>query len=284
MRRGDDGRLANVLAHANRRGIRRQRERAAQCDLPGVIVAVVGGPPDSAPTHHFDGIVVDHRRWRHPGEQCRLVHERLEGGARLTLGKERAIEATADGLVRAAPRHQSANVSTFGRHRDKGALGGLVDMSIRIDRFPGDNCRLLGDGAIGGALQREVECGVDGDVTVLQHVGQHRVDDGPHGVEGGRLLDGRRSPLVLGDAQGLAFRRRRGRRCDKLLLGHQAKNEVPPACRDLCVTTRRVGRRRLGEGGEHRALGEGELADVLAEQVPARRLDTVHAVAEVDDV
>jgi hypothetical protein len=47
---------------------------------------------------------------------------------------------------------------------------------------------------------------------------------------------------------------------------------------------RRVCRWRLGQRGEHRAFGERELTDVLAEQIEARGLDSVHAAPQVDDV
>src|SRR5258706_2597638 len=50
------------------------------------------------------------------------------------------------------------------------------------------------------------------------------------------------------------------------------------------MTTRCVRRRRLWKRGEHCRLLEIELTDAATEEIATRRLHTVHAVAQVDDV
>ena len=71
------------------------------------------------------------------------------------------------------------------------------------------------------------------DVAVLQYVRQHRVDDRAHGIERCRLVDGGRTPFVLGDTQWLALRRGCLRPGDESLIGHEAKRERYVTLRDV---------------------------------------------------
>src|SRR3981081_2400505 len=50
------------------------------------------------------------------------------------------------------------------------------------------------------------------------------------------------------------------------------------------MTPWRVGRGCFGQTREHRCLGEVELIDAAAKEIPARRLDSVDAVTHIDDV
>ena len=138
--------------------------------------------------------------------------------------------------------------------------------------------------SVGRALELAVDRGVNVDVALLEHVGQHRVDQRPDGVQRTWLRRDRRTPLVLGD---LERRSRRGRRLggvDETLIGHQREHEVAALLSALRIASRRIGRWRLRQRGEQRAFRQRELVDALAEQIETRRLDPVHTIAEVNDV
>ena len=96
----------------------------------------------------------------------------------------------------------------------------------------------------------------------------------------------RRTPLVLGDPQRrCACARSRCAARDVALLGHQREHEIAALQRARCGLSRGVyvdG--ALGSAASIAPSAQRELVDALAEQVAARRLDAVHAVAEVDDV
>ena len=63
---------------------------------------------------------------------------------------------------------------------------------------------------------------------------------------------------------------------------HAAERGRPPGAGEVRVAERGLVLRALDDSGEQRGLGERDLADALAEVVPARGLDAVVAVAEID--
>ena len=78
--------------------------------------------------------------------------------------------------------------------------------------------------------------------------------------------------------------RRARRASSQPLADHAVEHVVEPGLEPLGVRRRVVAGRRPDDRGEHRALGDRELADVLAEVGLRRRLDAVGAATEVDGV
>ena len=145
-----------------------------------------------------------------------------------------------------------------------------------------DRVRLPAHRLLGGTLRSRVERGVDEQVAELL-VAQDGVDHCPHRVEReGAVLA--RSPLGGRQSQ----RRRAGARREAVaqvvLAGHDGEHQVPPRDRAVGMAPRGVERRPTRERGERGALGDCEMVHALAEEVAARRLDAVGAVAQVDDV
>src|SRR5690348_5226302 len=181
-------------------------------------------------------------------------------------------------------RDEGTNVTAARVHRDECTLRGLGHMAVRIDRLASDRRRLTSDGAIRGALQREIQRGMNRDISVFPHIREHGIDYSAHGVARCRLVDSRRAPLVLRDPERLTLGAAGAVGGDESLICHEAEDEVAPAEGGPWVPSRRVGRWCLGESGEHRPLGDRQLVDMLAEEIAARGLDSIHAIAEIDDV
>ncbi len=142
--------------------------------------------------------------------------------------------------------------------------------------------KAVGDGLIGGVLQIEIERGVDAQAglvhffrakALLEFAADFFLEPGSDGH------------LRLGDVQ----TERRGceprSACgvgDGAVRLHLAEHEVAAAQGLLGIEEGRVGHRALGQAGEQRGLGEGEILGVLAEVELRGGLEAVHAAAEVD--
>ena len=108
-----------------------------------------------------------------------------------------------------------------------------------------------------------------GDQVASDHLGDIRglkLDCGP--VQGGR--DGGRA------------RRAPGRIADERQGAHPFQHIVAPRQRPLGTGDWIGGRRGLGQAGDHRGLGQGQFADILAVVNPGGRADAIGPLAEVN--
>ena len=217
--------------------------------------------------------VVDDGRGRELVLECRRKDERLECRTRLALGHRRAVE-----LVGAAAADHRLDVARVRVDGDERALR-LHDTVGILAAIRQALHRLLG-----GALHVHVDGRVDLQAVLVDSVRAVLVDE----LLGDVVDEVRGLALVLRlrvglDEVELLILGLLGRgRVEVAVLDHLVEHGRLALLRRLQVVERRIVIRALRDAGEHRALVEREVLDILAEVRARRGLHAVGALAEVD--
>ena len=217
--------------------------------------------------------VVDDGRGRELVLECRRKDERLECRTRLALGHRRAVELV--GAAAADHRLDVARVRVDGDERAlrlHDAVGILAAIRQALHRL------------LGGALHVHVDGRVDLQAILVDGVRTVLVDellgDVVDEVRGLALV--LRLRVGLDEVELLLLRLLRRGRVEVAVLDHLVEHGRLALLRGLQVVERRVVVRALRDAGEHRALVERQVLDVLAEVRAGRGLHAVGALAEVD--
>ena len=195
------------------------------------------------------------------------IDERLEGGAGLALGGDRAIELA---FAIASSADQGAHRAVR-RHRHQRALADAA-LAALLRQFFGE--RLLR-----ARLQAGVDRGAHHDVLV--DVAEHVVDRVHNPI--GDIID-----RAVAGLRGNAGRMRErgffagGR--DETDAGHGGEHGLSAALGAVEIARRRQPRRRFHQAGEQRRLRQAYLPGGLAEIALRRLFDAVGAGAEIDAV
>ncbi len=277
-RRVVGGLRGDLHVEAHERGVDRARGRPPQVDHAVGAPALVGDLRARAQDLGIDerAVAVDRGLRRDALLQGRDERERLEGRPGRNLGV--GCRGELPGLVVLAAVH--GHDCPVGRpHGDQPGIH-VVDPGLGevvVHRRDGRVLRRLADRR--GDPQTALVDVLVGELELALQLVAHRCDDVAVGARqdarGGFRLDGRHG-------RGGALGRR-----EPALGNHAIEHVVEPGLQ-VGLLLRAEGRvvegGRVDDRGEHRPLGNGELADVLVEVGARRRLDAVSAPPVVDRV
>ncbi len=253
-RGADDIGAADLLRQADGRGVARPGERLAQADLAAIDAVAV----DRGPAVDGDRLVLDHAVGSPAGAQSGEIDEQFERRARLPPRLGGAVEWRI--LVAAAADHRDH--AAVGPHRHQRHLG-VADRrpAHRPHREP---------------LEVAVERRAHPDLAEIGFERLARIRRDPVGeISAGRDL--RRLPHRPRRSD-----RRRPRAADRAGVGHRREHQPAALLRGGEMLRRRKARGRLDHAGEHRRLGQREVARLAAEIMVGRGAQTVDSVAEID--
>ena len=257
----DHLRRADFGGQLRRDGVERGGERVGDRHLAAELVVVVRRRPIA----DLRRLVVDDRL-RPPAlfERGR-IDEGFEGRARLALGVDGPVELA---LVVVPPADDGAD-RAGAVESDECALRNILRRAV--DR--------LADDRLGLFLQPEVDRRLDDDVLgdVRRQIGQIA-----HHHVGGIVLAA--SPVGAGGRRFLGLRRRQLLGRDEVLRGHCLEDDEGAGLGAFGVAHRRETRGRLEQPGERGGFRKRDLAGVLVEIAPRRRLHAGRARAEIDPV
>ena len=143
-----------------------------------------------------------------------------------------------------------------------------------------DCAQAVVDGAVGRALQLDVERGLHGQAVLVERLGAVA---GPRGtcapLRGSTARSTNPAPARRASTIGCRFAASATSRRDVALVGHALERVVAPAPRRVHVDVRALAHVALDDAGDERRFLEREIARRLAEVQLRRRLDAVGAVA-----
>ena len=262
-------------------------QRLAEQHRTAKLQVIVEGHIGRALFGHKGGPLIEHHRRR--GELAagkgRRVGNRLDGGAGLPQGRRAVHRAVYAGRKIIGAAHQGQNLARLRVQGDQGGVAHIATAGRAIGPVAvalGQAGQVVADDVAGRLVEVEVQGGIDAQPALLQPLQAQLLLQQPpdvHHKVGGADGKGRgseRQPLCLG-LPGL-------RLGDEPLLDHQPQDDRLPRFGPLPVLERVVVGRRLNQPDQQGALGQVQVADVLAKVGLGRRLDAVGHVAEIDFV